>query len=136
MVVERKLRTDYEYWGDPIDEIRRHSERVKDVLGLLEKGAYEPFEVTRRIDLQGVRPAILWWKTAEGHRPHAAFTCERLIDAIYLQLFLHITEGRSFRRCGGCDSTFSPRRSNQKWCSDGCGGSARKRASYRNRKHT
>ena len=60
-----------------------------------------------------------------------AFAFENLIDALFMQFLIAITESKKI--CPICDTSFTPERKDRIYCSDSCKLTARSRR-YRQRK--
>jgi len=73
--------------------------------------------------------------TAEGTHLRPVYALRFLADFINLELWQHVTLGKDFRRCAGCQDAFLPARPNQDYHSEACGNKARQRA-WRDRQRT
>jgi hypothetical protein len=62
--------------------------------------------------LRTVSPSLRLKK--RGFEP--VFRARTLRQALYLQLWLSVTEGREFRRCKGCQALFTFNRGDQQFC--------------------
>ncbi len=67
--------------------------------------------------LKSINPAFTL--EPDGH-PRACYRPRFLINAIYLQFYLLITETKKLKRCKGCQSLFAPERKNQDYCDYWC----------------
>jgi hypothetical protein len=65
---------------------------------------------------------------AEGTRLRPVYALRSLADLINLELWRHVTLGKDFRRCAGCQDAFLPSRPNQAYHSVACGNKARQQA--------
>lgn len=92
-------------------------------LGLM---ASVQLEATLMNKIYNVRPALysdFGVHSSFGHyRPTPSWECPDLISAIYLQLYLWITEGLPMRRCviPSCGTPFPAKRSDKRVCSVSC----------------
>jgi hypothetical protein len=109
-----------EKWGHEVDKVGRPDSSD---LGLTSSAWLEGIVLSR---IENVRPALYsdfgLNSTFGSYRPTPSWECPDLISAIYLQLYLWITEGLPMRRCiiPTCGTPFPITRSNKKVCSVSC----------------
>lgn len=109
-----------ETWAKEADKV---GDPDSEGLGLM---ASVQLEATIMNKIYNVRPALYSDFGAHSsfgrYRPTPSWECPDLISAIYLQLYLWMTEGLPMRRCAipTCRTPFPMKRSNKKVCSDSC----------------
>jgi len=110
----------FETWGHEADEVGRPDSGD---LGLTASVRLEGIVLSR---IENVRPALYSdfgvYSTFGSYRPTPSWECPHLTSAIYLQLYIWMTEGLPMRRCvvPSCGTPFPITKSNKRVCGDTC----------------
>jgi hypothetical protein len=109
-----------EKWGGEADKVGQADLKGVDMMVSVD------LEATVVSKIHHVRPTLYsdfgLGSSFGSYRPTPSWECPDLISAIYLQLYLWITEGLPMRRCAipSCGTPFPLKRSDKWVCSDSC----------------